>query len=274
MDLQAEFGEIVSAVRKRHPLIHHITNYVTAESCADAALAAGASPVMADDPEEVPEIARHAGALVFNLGTISAAKMLAMEKAAAAARALAIPVILDPAGVMSSSLRLRFALRLLEQGGVSIVRGNYSECAALLNEEITGGGVDTLPGAADSAAALRTAREAALKFGCVVALTGAVDNISNGRQAVVLNNGHPLLEDITGSGCMTSTLCGCCAAVSKNMLAAAAMGVVIMGQAAELAANFLEKKDGPGMFKARLLDGIYHVTSKWDLVHLQPERKN
>ena len=81
------------------------------------------------------------------------------------------------------------------------------------------------------------------------------------------------MQDITGSGCMTSTLVACCAAVTKDMMVAAALGVVIMGQSAELAANFLEKKDGPGMFKVRLLDCVYHVTTKWNLVKMKPEEK-
>ena len=64
-----------------------------------------------------------------------------------------------------------------------------------------------------------------------------------------------------------------CAAVTKDYMTAAALGVVIMGQAAELAAGFMEKKDGPGMFKTRLFDGIYHVTGKWNLINLKPEER-
>ena len=41
MDLKNTFGELVDKLRKARPVIHEITNYVTAESCADAALAAG-----------------------------------------------------------------------------------------------------------------------------------------------------------------------------------------------------------------------------------------
>lgn len=72
---------------------------------------------------------------------------------------------------------------------------------------------------------------------------------------------------------MTTTLCACCAAVTKDPLLAAALGIVIMGQAAELAAGFMETKDGPGMFKTRLFDGVYHVTTKWNVLHLDLERK-
>ena len=273
MDLKNTFGELVDKLRRQRPVIHEITNYVTAESCADVALAAGASPVMADEPEEVEEITAGADALVLNLGTISFNKQIAMERAVAVAAKKGIPVILDPVGVMTSTMRLNFALQLLNKGVISIVRGNYSECNALLLGKTGGHGVDNLDETTDEGQALRLAKDAAAKFNCVFAVTGAVDNISNGKQAVVLNNGHPLLQDITGSGCMTSTLVACCAAITKDMLVAAALGVVIMGQSAELAANFLEKKDGPGMFKVRLMDCIYHVTTKWNLVNMKPEEK-
>lgn len=273
MELTNLFGEVIERLRQKKPVIHALTNYVTAECCADVALAAGASPVMADEPEEIEDIAAGADALVLNLGTFSSRKKNAMELAARVARAKGIPVVLDPVGVMSSELRLHFALQLLEKKYISIVRGNFSECRALLENAADGCGVDDLASASEEALRLKTAKDAAAKFGCIFALTGATDYISNGKQAVVLNNGHPLLQDITGSGCMTSMLVAACAAVSKDLLVAAALGVVIMGQSAELAANFLEKKDGPGTFKARLLDCVYHVTTKWNLVKLQPEEK-
>lgn len=275
MDLKAEFAEIVARVREARPVVHHITNYVTAECCADIALAAGASPVMADEPEEVEEFTCGADALVLNLGTFSFNRMMAMEKACEVAKAEKLPVILDPVGVMTSSLRLDFAIRLLEEGYISIVRGNRSECQALLNGITGGRGVDDrteLDPKQEAAEGLKLAKECGAKFNCVFVVTGAVDNISNGKQALMLNNGHAMLKDITGSGCMTSTLIGCCAAVTDNMMAAASLGVVIMGQSAEVAANFLEKKDGPGMFKARLMDCVYHVTTKWNLVNLNPEK--
>lgn len=273
MDLTNTFGELVDKLRKQRPIVHEITNYVTAESCADVALAAGASPIMADEPEEAAEITAGANALILNLGTLNFNKQIAMERSVAAAKAKGIPIILDPVGVMASKFRLNFALKLLNNSCIDIVRGNCSECSALLNGTASGQGIDNIEGETEEGVALKVAKDAAAKFNCVFAVTGAIDNISNGKQAVVLNNGHPLLQDITGSGCMTTTLVGCCAAVTKDMLVATALGVVIMGQSAELAANFLEKKDGPGMFKVRLIDCIYHVTTKWNLVNLKPEEK-
>lgn len=273
MNLKNTFGELVEKLHQQKPVIHAITNYVTAESCADITLAAGGSPVMADEPEEVEEITAGAKALVINLGTLNFNKQIAMERSAMVAKKKGIPVVLDPVGVMASTMRLDFALKLLNKGYIDIVRGNFSECQALLLGKTGGHGVDNLEAGVEEGEALKTAKDAATKFNCVFAVTGAVDNISNGKQAVVLNNGHPLLQDITGSGCMTTMLVACCAAVTKDMLVAAALGVVIMGQSAELAANFLEKKDGPGMFKVRLVDCVYHVTTKWNLVNLKPEEK-
>lgn len=273
MDLKNTFGELVEKLHQQKPVIHAITNYVTAESCADITLAAGGSPVMADEPEEVEEITAGAKALVINLGTLNFNKQIAMERSAMVAKKKGIPVVLDPVGVMASTMRLDFALKLLNKGYIDIVRGNFSECQALLLGKTSGHGVDNLEAGVEECEALKTAKDAATKFNCVFAVTGAVDNISNGKQAVVLNNGHPLLQDITGSGCMTTMLVACCAAVTKDMLVAASLGVVIMGQSAELAANFLEKKDGPGMFKVRLVDCVYHVTTKWNLVNLKPEEK-
>ena len=50
--------EMLKNVREKSPLIHNITNYVTVNDCANVVLACGASPIMADDQEEVAEIKR------------------------------------------------------------------------------------------------------------------------------------------------------------------------------------------------------------------------
>lgn len=268
--MQGKFGLIIDAVRAKKPVIHHLTNYVTAADCAGIALCAGASPIMADAAEEVAEITAKADALVLNLGTLAPAKMQAMVLAARAAKTKGIHVVLDPVGVMASRLRLAFALKLLAEGLVTIVRGNYNECLALLEAKAEGKGVDAAGEVNDG---LRVAKDAAEKYNCVFAVTGVTDYVSNGKQALVLTGGHELLTQITGAGCMTSTLCACCAAVTEDPLLAASLGIVIMGQAAELAAGFMETKDGPGMFKTRLFDGVYHVTTKWNVLHLDPERK-
>ena len=267
MNLKDDFLTTVKKMRETKPVVLHLTNMVTAESCADMALAAGASPIMTGETAEVEELTRHADAVVLNLGTLTEDQKDGMIIAARTAKEVMIPVVLDPAGVMCSQYRLDFALDLLNDGLVDIVRGNLSECAALLTGVADGRGLDNKMDFAREQA-LKIAQEGGKKYGAVFAATGAIDYISNGKQALVLNNGNPLLTDITGAGCMTSTLTGCCAAVAKDNFTAAALGILIMGQSAELAANFLEKKDGPGMFKARLMDAVYHITTKFNMLNL------
>lgn len=62
---------IFQTIRKKQPLIHCITNYVVANFQANGLLAIGASPVMADDPQEAEEMVSIASALLVNIGTLT-----------------------------------------------------------------------------------------------------------------------------------------------------------------------------------------------------------
>ena len=68
------FQTIFARVRERRPLVHCITNYISANDCANILLACGASPVMADAPQEAAEITARCAALCLNLGTLSTAR--------------------------------------------------------------------------------------------------------------------------------------------------------------------------------------------------------
>lgn len=63
--------DILNNTKKKNPLIHHITNYVTVNDCANVTLAIGASPAMADDEAEVEEFVNIASALLINIGTLN-----------------------------------------------------------------------------------------------------------------------------------------------------------------------------------------------------------
>jgi hydroxyethylthiazole kinase len=66
-----KFAELLREIRKKRPLIHHITNAVTINDCANITLSIGAAPVMAEASEEVEEMVAMADALVLNIGTLS-----------------------------------------------------------------------------------------------------------------------------------------------------------------------------------------------------------
>ena len=93
------FQNVLENVRKKCPLIHNITNYVTANDCANVVLACGASPIMADEKDEVADITAICAGLNINMGTISKPKIESMLIAGKKANELHHPIVLDPVGV-------------------------------------------------------------------------------------------------------------------------------------------------------------------------------
>lgn len=247
-------------VRERAPLIHNITNLVVTNSTANALLAIGASPAMVEAAEEVAEFARIADALVINLGTMTPARGHAMDLAAAAAREAGTPWVLDPVAVGALSYRSQVAVGLLAHAP-QVVRGNGSEILALEALSATDGAGDGLGGrGVDSAHGSELAVEAAMRLaartGAVVAVSGATDLITDGRQVVGVRNGHPMMQRVTGLGCTATALIGACLAVEPDALAASVHGMVLIGLAAELAA---ERSRGPGSLQMELLDALYQL---------------
>jgi hydroxyethylthiazole kinase len=248
-------GSALRDLRDRKPLIHQITNYVVMNETANATLAIGALPVMAHALEEVEEMASVAGALVLNIGTLSAPWIDAMLLAGKAANAANAPVVLDPVGVGATTFRTETAKRILDEVDVAIVRGNAAEVAVLAGLAAEIRGVEAI-GAAESGAEI--ARTAAERLGVVAAVTGPVDHVSDGDHTKAIANGDPLLARITGSGCISTALTGCFAAVRPDALVeAAAYALAALGVAAEAAAH---EASGPGTFHARLYDGLYVLT--------------
>ena len=129
-------------VRCMAPLIHNITNYVTANDVANVLLACGASPIMADEEAEVEEITAHCQGLNLNLGTLHQKKIPAMVKAGKMANNLGHVVVLDPVGVGASSFRKQTVEQLLKEVQFDAIRGNISEIKTLASLNSSGKGVD------------------------------------------------------------------------------------------------------------------------------------
>lgn len=254
MTFTEKAAALLEKLREHRPLVHHITNYVTVNDCANAVLAIGGSPVMADDEEEAAHMAAGASALVLNLGTLNRRTIPSMLRAGKAANQHRVPVVLDPVGVGATPLRRETAGRILQEVSCAVIRGNLSEISFLLDGVSTGRGVDS--GAEDGSGAAAVARRAAAKFGCVAAVTGAVDYISDGKRTVAVHNGCPMLSRVTGTGCMTSSLTGAfCGAAEGDFFTAAAAAVACMGIAGETALAAAGQK-GAGSFHIALMDAL------------------
>jgi hydroxyethylthiazole kinase len=215
-------------------------------------LALGALPVMAHAREEVEEMVGLASALVLNIGTLSEHWVEAMLLAGGTATARQVPIVLDPVGAGATGYRTATARRILDLVDVTVLRGNAGEVATLIGADAEVRGVESI-GAGMAAAEL--AREAARRLGVVASVTGAVDHVSDGERVLAVDNGHPLLATVTGTGCMSSALTGCFLAAKPELpLEAAAEALAAFGVAAEDAAAGAK---GPGTFHARLYDALY-----------------
>lgn len=247
-------AEMLERIRSQHPLIHHITNLVVMNDTANVTLHVGALPVMAHAKEEVAEMVSAAGALVLNPGTLTPGWVESMLVAGRRANDQGIPIVLDPVGAGATQLRTESANRLLDELEITIVRGNLGEVSTLAG---LGGQVKGVESVAGGATPLEVARALAERRQVTVAITGERDVIVSGERALGVDNGHPWLTTITGSGCMATTMVAAFAAVEADPLLASAAGLACFGLAAELAA---EKAQGPGSFKVALMDTLYDLT--------------
>jgi hydroxyethylthiazole kinase len=240
----------LSALRESKPLIHNITNFVVMNETANAILALGALPVMAHAVEEVEEFARIAGALVLNIGTLWPEQVDAMVLAGYAANGAGVPVVLDPVGAGATTLRTDSARRILSEIDIALVRGNAAEIAFLAGEHAEICGVESIEAGGEAGA---LAQELARRYDCAVAVTGPVDFVADAQRVFTASNGHPLMGRITGSGCMSTTMCACFLAVAEDHTAATTEALAAFGVAGEIAARHAS---GPGTFHAALYDAL------------------
>lgn len=256
---------ILENVRKNCPLVHNITNYVTVNDCANIILACGASPIMADDENEVEEITTICGGLNINIGTLNKRTIASMLKAGKKANELNHPVVLDPVGAGASALRTETATKLLKEVKFSVIRGNISEIKTLALGSGTTKGVDA--DVADKVTeenldeVIAFAKAFAAKTGAVIAITGAIDIVADADKAYCIRNGHPMMSSITGTGCQLSAMTTAFVTANQdNPLEAAAAAVSAMGYAGEVAHTRLSEMDGNSSYRNYIIDAIYNMT--------------
>ena len=261
---RADFAACLQAVREKAPLVQCITNMVTVNDCANVLLAAGASATMAHHPLEVAEAVAGVQALVLNLGAVGDRE--AMYIAGREANRLGVPVVFDPVAAGFTGLRRETARKLLEEIRFAVIRGNASEILALAEDREGGSGVDVAAADTVTESGLPRAAELAQtlsrRTGAVVVLSGAVDVVADGRQALFLRNGSPTMARITGSGCMLSALtgafCGACPDKPFEAAAAAAASIALAGERAEELR--LQKGTGNATFRIDLIDSVFNLT--------------
>jgi hydroxyethylthiazole kinase len=246
--------KILSIVRQRQPIVHAISNWVTANDVASALHAVGARPIMAFTPEEVKDIACGADALVLNLGTPTPLGIESMLRAGHQAVALGRPVIFDPVGVGASPFRMNASKRIISELRLTVIKGNLAEIGFLAGRGGKLAGIDAVTGPEDL---LTAAKHLSNTSGAVVAVSGPQDLIIFAERKVIVENGHPMMARVTGLGCILTAVIGAFAAVENDPLVATVGAVAFFGLAGEQAA--LQAK-GPGTFKITLLDMLFTLS--------------
>jgi len=257
---------LLGRVRSTRPLIHHITNTVTINDCANATLAIGAAPVMAGAIEEVAEMAGIAGALVLNIGTLTPAQVDAMVAAGKAANAHGIPVILDPVGVGATTLRTESAERILNECRITILKGNAGEIGVLAGSGGTVRGVDSGGCTGDP---IEVALRCSGRWNTAVAMTGETDIVCGNGEAYLILNGSPMMERLSGTGCMAASVVGAFAAAGDDPVKSAAAALIAFGLAGERAAR---QSAGPYSFRTALFDELASLTPETVSAEAQVEQ--
>lgn len=254
-----------TGVRQTRPLVHCITNPIAITACANAILAVGASPMMAEHPKEVAQITATAGALVLNLGNITDVRLESIPIAAQSAAQHHVPFVLDAVGVACSDLRRAFVGEFLFRYTPAVIKGNYSEIAALASADYAAVGVDA-DGTLTEEAMARIAAELAQKYGATVLASGAVDIITDGQHLAQVKNGTPQLAAVTGTGCMQGALCGAYLAAADGFTAAVTAAAVL-GICGELART----ERGSGSFMVNLMDALSTLSDEdiAQLLHME-----
>ncbi len=245
-----QLSDLFARVRKNHPLVHHITNYVTVNDCANITICAGGAPIMADAIEEVAEMTGIVNALVLNIGTLNKRQVESMIAAGRKANEKKIPIILDPVGAGATKFRTDTARRLLDELEITILKGNAGEIGVLAGADAKVRGVDSAGLTGDPIA---IAKAYAACAGLTVVVSGATDIVTDGKRVLLVENGHPMMGGISGTGCMAASVIGAFAAESNDPVQASAAALAAFGVAGERAAAVSR---GMYSFKVALFDEL------------------
>lgn len=262
------FKEILQNIKNKTPLVHCITNYVTVNDCANILLACGGSPIMADDKNEVEEITSICNALDINIGTLNERTVESMVLAGKKSNELSHPVVLDPVGAGASKLRTETTFKLLDEVNFSVIRGNISEIKTVYRGSGTTKGVDAdvsdIVTEENLNEAVEFAKKLSEKTGSIIAITGAIDIVSDKNKSYIIRNGNSMMSKITGTGCMlTALITAFCATNADNLLDATATAVVMMGLCGELAyENVIKNNTGTSSYRTYLIDEISKITAE------------
>ena len=263
---------LIKNVREKSPLTHCITNFVTVNDCANAVLAIGASPIMAEDINEVEEIVNISDALLINIGTLNHLQIESMKISSKHANKTNTPITFDPVGVGISELRNNATIDLINNYDMAVIRGNITEIKTIakifniIDETNTAKGVDVCDDDIITKDTLKANGEiiskTAAALNTVILASGSIDILSDGKTTIAIYGGDEMMPLITGSGCMLSSIVGSCVGAT-NPFDGALLAILAMNKAGEKARAQVDENDlGTGSFRTFLIDALYKTDAE------------
>lgn len=263
----ADIHSILTGIKDNQPLIHCITNPISINDCANAVLAMGGRPIMAEHPKEAADITKAASSLCLNIGNITDARIESIMLSGKAAIDCGIPSVIDIVGITCSRLRYDFVNNFLANIKPSVIKGNLSEIKKLSNNHASFSGIDScehIDTESDLINTVSLIKKLAEKTGSIILASGKTDIISDGNITAAVMNGSKYLPLVTGTGCMLNVIIGTMlASKASTAINKVILGTAIMGICGETAENPGTDNTfhGLGTYHINLIDALSTVTS-------------
>ena len=270
-ELLEKISDILIDVRNKKPIVHCITNNVTINDCANAILSVGGSPIMTNSIKETEEVTSFSNSLLLNIGTLNDQQIDSMILSGKKAKSLNIPIVFDPAGSGATKYRTESSNKILTDVKPDIIRGNLSEIKSLLgiNDDMQRG-VDASNKNYDEST-INNIIKLSNETNSIIVATGKIDIICFKKNVFLIKNGSKLLSDITGTGCMLSSIISCYSGLfqsndKNNLLKSSLIGTLIMGISGELSEKKIKESNislsthiNIGTFHLELFNNFYNI---------------
>ena len=259
--LREQIAQAVNNVRTTTPLAQSFTNFVTMNLVANAQLAAGGTAAMSFLPDDVIDTAEIAGSNYINVGTLLPFFKDALPEIAYKLHKNGKTWVLDPvaAGIGKTRTAILESFRTYPPT-IDAMWGLAQNDSTVPGTRPAGAeAVDEVDAAVD--AAKRVARHLAKHSPTgagAVAVSGAVDLVTNGEHVFRLPGGSAMMTKITGAGCSLGGVTATYLAVAEPLVAAISASL-LYNRASEIAEA---KSSGPGSFQVALLDALWNVTAE------------
>lgn len=260
----SQIADLLEELRAKKPRVATISNAADSSHAANALLALGAVPVMVLGNEEAAQVVAKTSSVALNTNALHADVLNTMLKAAKAANASGVPVVLHAEGLSVSDFRNEGTTRILSETKVTVLRGSHLEISFLVTGKEVGS--TSLPEAM---------KEWAKAHRVILVATGATDYVTDGDDVFALRNGHPWMSLVSGAGSELTGLIGAfCGTIplpygQKDIAAACVAAITcanIAGEAAALLAS------GPGSFQVNWFDALYQLKTEMvrDRARIEP----